>query len=159
MITINKCRIIMVMRAHSRVELNLASMFLTMLFQNSCYYMLELAVRIVGYCELSHNVYQFIQLSFSVELLSRMWHDCNLQDVLQDYLNVSFRLLCSCVQQMTVMCCTFLMGRDPKLYKDPLTFKPERWLRSDSNDAINGFAWLPFGFGPRSCIGKKLVIQ
>jgi len=57
----------------------------------------------------------------------------------------------------TVLGSTFVLGRDPKQFKDPLAFKPERWLRSDSNDAIHNFAWLPFGFGPRSCIGRRVA--
>lgn len=54
------------------------------------------------------------------------------------------------------MASLFIMGRNPKLFKDPLDFKPERWLRTDSSEAIHNFAWLPFGFGPRSCIGNSL---
>ncbi len=45
-----------------------------------------------------------------------------------------------------------------KLWPDPFTFDPERWLTvpTDSRDATE--AYIPFSFGPRSCIGKGLAL-
>ena len=41
-------------------------------------------------------------------------------------------------------------------FPDPLTFRPERWLRETGERAtIHPFASLPFGYGQRSCIGDK----
>lgn len=39
-------------------------------------------------------------------------------------------------------------------------FLPERWLRNDADFAAEAksrhpFAFMPFGFGPRACIGKR----
>ncbi|GFS75747.1 probable cytochrome P450 12a5, mitochondrial [Trichonephila clavipes] len=42
-----------------------------------------------------------------------------------------------------------------KYYEEPLKFIPERWI--DKNKDFNPFAFVPFGFGPRSCIGKRLA--
>ncbi len=38
---------------------------------------------------------------------------------------------------------------------DFATFAPERWLRGSRN--MHPFAALPFGFGPRMCLGKRFV--
>ncbi|XP_055847821.1 cytochrome P450 CYP12A2-like [Episyrphus balteatus] len=39
-------------------------------------------------------------------------------------------------------------------------YLPERWLRSEkatTKDQINPFIYIPFGFGARSCVGKRIV--
>lgn len=51
-------------------------------------------------------------------------------------------------------------SRLPQYVQDPLQFKPERWLRGSSEYAnIHPFLSLPFGFGPRSCIARRLAEQ
>eukprot|EP00731_Ephydatia_muelleri_P017848 Em0010g946a len=48
--------------------------------------------------------------------------------------------------------------RDPKYVEDPTSFKPERWARdSPTNEELDAFISLPFGFGPRSCYGRRLA--
>ncbi|XP_063951794.1 sterol 26-hydroxylase, mitochondrial-like [Lytechinus pictus] len=56
----------------------------------------------------------------------------------------------------------YVMGRDPEIYPDPHTFLPDRWLRNsgEENQAdgrVSSFSSLPFGFGPRMCIGRRLA--
>ncbi|MGB1606456.1 MAG: cytochrome P450 [Promethearchaeia archaeon] len=36
------------------------------------------------------------------------------------------------------------------------TFDPQRWLDDSSNGlAPSSFSWLPFGAGPRGCLGTR----
>lgn len=56
---------------------------------------------------------------------------------------------------------TFLMSawvahRDPRHFADPLAFRPERWLESS---LPAGFAYFPFGGGPRRCIGQPFALM
>lgn len=48
------------------------------------------------------------------------------------------------------------MHNDPKYFKDPEVFRPERFS-PDEFDSIKKFVYLPFGDGPRACIGKCVV--
>ena len=50
------------------------------------------------------------------------------------------------------------MQHDERYWQDAEAFKPERWL-GDKNggDRSNGLAYMPFGVGPRMCIGIKLA--
>lgn len=43
------------------------------------------------------------------------------------------------------------MHRDPEIYKNPMEFKPERFLNSSNGNAKvkNGLVYFPFGDGPR----------
>ena len=55
---------------------------------------------------------------------------------------------------------THVMGRDEKLFEDAKAFRPERWLRK--KDAIptgteEAFSSIPFGFGTRMCLGRRIA--
>ncbi|XP_071101657.1 cytochrome P450 3A29-like [Haliotis cracherodii] len=47
----------------------------------------------------------------------------------------------------------FAMQRDPQLFKDPDSFKPER-----HDEKSNPLSFLAFGYGPRMCIGMRLAL-
>jgi cytochrome P450 len=51
-----------------------------------------------------------------------------------------------------------LAGRDPEAWVDPLRFDPDRFIEmSDEQRALADIAWVPFGRGPRNCIGFALA--
>ena len=42
---------------------------------------------------------------------------------------------------------------DPNYYEEPEKFEPERF-RDGSKHLLNSCVYIPFGIGPRNCIGK-----
>lgn len=47
---------------------------------------------------------------------------------------------------------------DPKNYPDPEKFDPERF-NEENRSKINTGAYIPFGVGPRNCIGSRLALM
>ena len=55
----------------------------------------------------------------------------------------------------TVMLPIYALQRNEQLWPEPNTFKPERFAKGAKYDR---FAWLPFGDGPRVCIGAHFAM-
>jgi len=51
---------------------------------------------------------------------------------------------------------TWVVHRDPRWFDEPLAFRPERWA-GDLAQRLPRFAYLPFGGGPRQCIGNSFA--
>ena len=47
----------------------------------------------------------------------------------------------------------FAATRNPKNFKDPDIFRPERWIDPNCTDNLSGSQ--PFLLGTRACIGQK----
>jgi len=56
----------------------------------------------------------------------------------------------------TVMIPIYALHRHHQLWKNPNAFAPERFA---DRKAINRYAYLPFGDGPRICIGASFALQ
>lgn len=56
---------------------------------------------------------------------------------------------------LTVILHLFYMHRNPNLYPDPLSFRPERFMSVNDKSAFN---FVPFSAGPRNCIGQKYAL-
>ncbi|XP_045729039.1 25-hydroxyvitamin D-1 alpha hydroxylase, mitochondrial isoform X2 [Mirounga angustirostris] len=54
-----------------------------------------------------------------------------------------------------VTLCHYATSRDPAQFPEPNSFRPARWL--GEGPAPHPFASLPFGFGKRSCMGRRLA--
>lgn len=51
---------------------------------------------------------------------------------------------------------TYALHRDPAVWEDPLRFDPGRFLGA-RGEALHRFQWLPFGAGPRVCLGASFA--
>jgi steroid delta-isomerase-like uncharacterized protein len=52
----------------------------------------------------------------------------------------------------------YLIQRHPDCWTEPLRFRPERFLETGEEAATREFRYLPFGAGPRQCIGKHFAM-
>lgn len=46
---------------------------------------------------------------------------------------------------------------DEETFPKAEEFRPDRWLRKDTSDRVDNFGSIPFGYGIRSCIGKRIA--
>ncbi|XP_051742543.1 cytochrome P450 3A27-like isoform X5 [Ctenopharyngodon idella] len=53
---------------------------------------------------------------------------------------------------------TYVLCRDPQLWDSPDEFRPERFS-PESKSEINQYAFMPFGLGPRNCIGMRFALM
>ncbi|MFD4374873.1 cytochrome P450 [Streptomyces sp. NPDC058486] len=57
-----------------------------------------------------------------------------------------------------LLVCPYLTHRDPELWPDPGHFDPDRFLTPGRRPAHPG-AYLPFGIGPRACLGLQFALR
>jgi cytochrome P450 len=61
-------------------------------------------------------------------------------------------------QGMRVVISPFVLHRHRLLWNDPDLFMPERFL-GEAREKIDRFAYIPFGAGPRVCVGASFALQ
>uniref|UniRef100_A0A8C3NIV8 Cytochrome P450 3A n=1 Tax=Geospiza parvula TaxID=87175 RepID=A0A8C3NIV8_GEOPR len=51
----------------------------------------------------------------------------------------------------------YILHRDPEYWPNPDEFRPERF-RKENKESIDPYTYLPFGAGPRNCIGMRFAL-
>lgn len=65
-------------------------------------------------------------------------------------------------KETTIQVSSNRIAKCPRYFDQPDQFLPERWLRGETGQrekAIHSLAFLPFGFGPRKCVGRRFAEQ
>lgn len=52
----------------------------------------------------------------------------------------------------------YAIHRDPRFFTDPDIFDPERF-NNENKEKIKPFTYMPFGLGPRKCIGSRFALM
>lgn len=50
------------------------------------------------------------------------------------------------------------LHRDPRYFIQPEEYRPDRFLNDEKND-LPKYVFMPFGEGPRSCLGENEVLD
>ncbi|XP_006867877.1 PREDICTED: sterol 26-hydroxylase, mitochondrial-like [Chrysochloris asiatica] len=56
--------------------------------------------------------------------------------------------------------CHYVVSRDPSIFPEPESFQPRRWLRKSQPNALGAlhpFGSVPFGYGVRACLGRRIA--
>ncbi|XP_072118465.1 cytochrome P450 27C1-like [Mobula birostris] len=53
--------------------------------------------------------------------------------------------------------CHYSTSHDGEVFNSPGEFLPQRWLRKANTDRVDNFAAIPFGYGVRSCVGRRIA--
>jgi cytochrome P450 len=57
----------------------------------------------------------------------------------------------------TILIVPWVLHRDPRYFSEPEAFRPERWMGNLARE-LPRFAYMPFGGGPRICIGQRFAM-
>lgn len=53
--------------------------------------------------------------------------------------------------------CHFSTSMNEENFPGAEEFRPDRWLRKDQSDRVDNFGSIPFGYGIRSCVGRRIA--
>ncbi|KAM9362964.1 cytochrome P450 3A30-like [Symphorus nematophorus] len=60
-------------------------------------------------------------------------------------------------KDMLVLIPIYALHHNPELWPEPEEFKPDRFSKQNKQ-GINPYTYLPFGYGPRNCIGMRFAL-
>lgn len=72
----------------------------------------------------------------------------------EDQVMCDYHIPKGCIVQIN----TFALQTDEKYWKEPLKFRPERWINPEEVKMRHPFCWLPFSGGKRVCIGNNFSL-
>ncbi|XP_025406226.1 probable cytochrome P450 6a13 [Sipha flava] len=107
--------------------------------------------------QLSYNCFTDLHyLNMVLEEVSRLYSITLslFREVTEDYKVPGSSLVIRKGQKIIIP--TYSIHHDPKYYPDPFKFDPERFSEEEKSKRPNG-TYLPFGDGPRLCLGKRLA--
>lgn len=62
--------------------------------------------------------------------------------------------------QTMVVPLTHILCQSEKHFTNPGEFLPERWMRQEGfKTRLHPHVMLPYGYGPRTCLGKRIAQQ
>lgn len=76
-------------------------------------------------------------------------------------MKVIYKYAENCHTYIVIQVAIYSMHRNPKYWKDPEAFVPERFIGGSPEAAmvIDPHAWKAFGDGQRGCIGQKFAME